>query len=325
MIKAEGLSKTYRVKQKKHFYSRASIKHVEAVKKVDIEIDEGKLIGLLGINGAGKTTVIKMLATLLAPTSGSISIDGINAIADPRPIKRIVNMITGGERNIYWRLTGRENLNYFSKLYGYDNKTSHDMVEKILAIVDLADAADQPVEQYSKGMKQRLQIARGLINDPKYVFLDEPTLGLDIVIAKELRAYIKKLALQEKKGILLTTHYIAEAEELCDYIYIIHHGEIIAQGCPDDLKSRYGQKYRVLFEVDFISDLLKDALRAMLDNNIICTLDIDEVVKTIEITGVNDFLERSLAEIQKSTSSLKRFQVYEQSLEDAVFALLQEG
>ena len=204
-----------------------------------MEIGKGEIVGLLGVNGAGKTTTIKMLTAMIAPSEGEIFIDGIDAVKDPMSAKQRVNIITGGERNIYWRLTAKENLQYFGRLYGIKEKKLDDRINEVLKVVDLINEKDVPVERFSKGMKQRLQIARGLTNDPDYLFLDEPTLGLDVIIAKEVRKYIKKLAIENGKGILLTTHYISEAEQLCDYIYIINQGNIVASGDMVNLRKRY--------------------------------------------------------------------------------------
>jgi ABC-2 type transport system ATP-binding protein len=141
-------------------------------------------------------------------------------------------MIAGGERMIYWRLTAKENLEYFGRLYNIPKGLLRERMEQLLGYVGLQEKEDTPVEQYSKGMKQRLQIARGLINDPKYIFMDEPTLGLDAPIARELRAFTRKLAKEQQKGILLTSHYIHEIEELCDYVYIIDKGKKLMEGVP---------------------------------------------------------------------------------------------
>ncbi len=192
---------------------------------------------MLGTNGAGKTTTIRMLSTLLTPTSGSITIDGVDINIDEKSSKEKINVISGGERNIYWRLTGRENLEYFGSLYGIEKKKLDNRIKECLTIVKLLDVADIPVEKYSKGMKQRLQIAKGLINNLDYILLDEPTLGLDIVIAKELRHYILRLAKELNKGILLITHYLKEVEELCDYIYLLDNGIILKEGTTDELIS----------------------------------------------------------------------------------------
>lgn len=145
-------------------------------------------------------------------------------------------MVTGGERNLYWRLSARQNLAYFGALYGLKGKVLAQRIAQLLEVVELSGNGDQPVEQFSKGMKQRLQIARGLINQPDYLFLDEPTLGLDIGIAQKLRQQIKQL--KADTGILLTTHYIGEAEALCDDIIVLNQGEVIAQGTPAQLKQQ---------------------------------------------------------------------------------------
>ena len=149
---------------------------------------------------------------------------------------------------MYWRLTAKENLEYFGSLYGLSGDVLRDRIKELLKLVELEEAADIPVERYSKGMKQRLQTARGLINDPEYIFLDEPTLGLDIMIAKEIRELIRGLAVKKNKGILLTTHYISEAEELCDYIYVLDKGEVIAEGTKEELRSLLSVKPKVVLK-----------------------------------------------------------------------------
>lgn len=236
---AENLVKTYTLKEKTGLFKPKKKKIVEAVKGISLTIPRGKIIGLLGLNGAGKTTTIRMLSAVVEPTSGKLAIDGIDAVKYNMQVKSRINMITGGERNLYWRLTAKENLEYFGCLYGLSGKKLNDRINYLLNMVELTDAANTPVERYSKGMKQRLQIARGLINNPDYLFLDEPTLGLDIMIAKEMRQYIAKLASEHNKGLLLTTHYISEAEELCDYIYVIDKGTIIAAGTKEELKNLF--------------------------------------------------------------------------------------
>lgn len=239
MYIAKNIKKTYRVREKKNifdFYSKK--KEICAVKNISLSIEKGQIVGLLGINGAGKTTTMKMLTTMISPTSGAIEVDGINAVKNHSLVKKKINMITGGERNIYWRLTAKENLEYFGSLYGIEKKVLLPRIAELLKKFGLEEYDQLPVERYSKGMKQRLQIVRGLINEPEYIFLDEPTLGLDVMIAKELREYIKYLA-SEHKGVLLTTHYILEAEELCDYIYIIDKGQIVDEGTPAFICEKY--------------------------------------------------------------------------------------
>lgn len=248
-IIARHLVKDYILKEKKGLFARGQKKVVHAVKDLSLEIPQGKITGVLGINGAGKTTTIRMLASVIAPTSGSLTMNGVDAVKNHLWVKERINVISGGERNLYWRLTAKENLRYFGSLYGLSGASLNEKIADLLETVGLEEAADIPVERYSKGMKQRLQIARGLINDPEYLFMDEPTLGLDIVIAKEIRRLVQELAKEKKKGILLTTHYIREAEELCDYIYVLDKGEIIAQGTREELKELFMYKPQLLMQV----------------------------------------------------------------------------
>ncbi|MHB8129950.1 MAG: ABC transporter ATP-binding protein [Mobilitalea sp.] len=245
MIRAEHLQKTYSIKVGKGFIREKQ--KVKAVKDISLEIEKGKIVGLLGINGAGKTTTIKMLTTLLAPTAGTYYMDDIDAIKYPMEIKKRINMIAGGERMIYWRLTAYENLWYYGQIYNVPNPVLKNRIKELLKLVGLEEKQNVPVETFSKGMKQRLQIARGLINDPEYLFLDEPTIGLDAVVSKELRSHIKYLAKEQNKGILLTSHYMREIEELCDYIYILNDGILIKQGTVKQLaEDTFNRKNYVL-------------------------------------------------------------------------------
>lgn len=225
----ENLTKVFVPERGLRFW-RVERERKVAVDQVTISVPRGRITGLLGVNGAGKTTTIKMLATLLRPTSGSVSVDGLDATNRPELVRPIVNMIAGGDRALYPRLTARENLWYFGQLYNVEPRTLAARIECLLRLVELADRADALVEQLSKGMKQRLQIARGLINAPRYLLLDEPTLGLDAPIARQLRRMTRDLASVEGCGILLTSHYMSEIEELCQYIYVIHQGRIVAEG-----------------------------------------------------------------------------------------------
>lgn len=263
MFIVDQVSKVYKTKVKKGLFRR-QWNEVRAVDQLSFELKPGQILGLLGINGAGKTTTIKMCSTLLQPTSGRIEVDGLDAIKDDIRIKGLVNMIAGGERMLYWRLTGRENLEYFASLYGLDNSQTKDQIKKLMHDVELEEAADVPVERYSKGMKQRLQIARGLINDPKYIFLDEPTLGLDAPIAKHLRQYVKKMAREQGKAILLTSHYMQEVEELCDEVLIIDKGKLIAHDSPENLARSMFKQHHLRVTIQKVSDDILSKLRLML-------------------------------------------------------------
>ena len=210
-------------------------KEVRAVEDVSLEIQEGELFGLLGPNGAGKTTTVKMLTTLLIPTSGSASVMGFDVVKQADQVRKRIGFIFGGERGLYWRLSGIDNLRYFASLYSVDPDVSKKRIPYLLEMVGLKGRGDEYVGGYSRGMKQRLHVARTLLHDPDVLFLDEPTLGLDPVGARDFRQVILNLQ-SEKKTILLTTHYMYEADALCDRIAVINQGRIIALDTPGGLK-----------------------------------------------------------------------------------------
>ena len=215
---------------------RKKTKEVVAVDDIHFSVGKGELFGLLGPNGAGKTTTIKMLTTLLIPTSGRAQVLGLDVVKRANEIRSRIGFIFGGERGLYWRLSGIDNLRYFASLYHVDPQTSKSRIPYLLEMVGLEDRGKEKVEGYSRGMKQRLHIARTLLHDPEVLFLDEPTIGLDPIGARETRELIRNLQAEEKT-ILLTTHYMFEADALCDRIAVIDHGKILALDTPEGLKS----------------------------------------------------------------------------------------
>ncbi|MFZ5818232.1 MAG: ABC transporter ATP-binding protein [Bacillota bacterium] len=231
-IEVCDLSRSYRTTTG---FLRRQARLVEAVRGINFTVNQGEVFGLLGPNGAGKTTTIKILATMLLPTGGTARVLGRDVAREAEVLRPRINVIFGGERSLYWRLTARQNLQYFCDLYRVPAEQAARRIPELLELVGLTDAADRRVETYSKGMKQRLQIARGLVNRPEVLFLDEPTIGLDPVAAYELRRLIAALA-QQGTTIILTTHYMFEAEQLCDRIAIIDRGRIIALESPAALK-----------------------------------------------------------------------------------------
>src|SRR5919204_1206596 len=194
-IEAEKLRRTY--KQTSGFVRRRT-KTIDAVRGIDFEVNEGELFGLLGPNGAGKTTTIKMLVTLLIPTSGTARVLGHDVVRDAQAVRRNIGYVFGGDRGAYERLSGLDNLRYFSELYGVPPKVQKRRIPQLLEPVGLARRQRERVEGYSRGMRQRLHIARGLLHDPAVLFLDEPTIGVDPVGARELRATISGLREQGK-------------------------------------------------------------------------------------------------------------------------------
>ena len=232
VIEVQALRREY-VRQTRLF--RSGKKVVKAVDGISFSVARGEIFGLLGQNGAGKTTTIKMLTTLLAPSSGECRVLGYRSFGEEKKIRPRINFIFGGEMGVYRRLSARDNLHYFSNLYLLSRAEQAKRIDTILKLVDLADRADDLAETYSKGMIQRLQIARGLINNPEILFMDEPTVGLDPLGARMLRDIIRRLR-EEGRTVLLTTHYLAEAEELCDRMVIINRGKLVAGGTPEQIK-----------------------------------------------------------------------------------------
>jgi ABC-2 type transport system ATP-binding protein len=259
VIEAQDLHRTYRTSTGT---LRRKWKSVEAVRGVSFEIDRGELFGLLGPNGAGKTTTIKMLITLLIPTSGTARVLGYDVVEDPREVRKRIGYVFGGERGVYERLSGYDNLRYFAELYGVPPKEIRPRIDYLLELVGLKGREQERAEGYSRGMKQRLHIARGLLHDPPVVFLDEPTIGLDPVGARELRATIASLA-DAGKTILLTTHYMFEADALCDRIAVITRGKIVAEGTPLDLKRGVTQGAVVEVEVFGVPEGTVDRVRTL--------------------------------------------------------------
>jgi ABC-2 type transport system ATP-binding protein len=212
---------------------------VRAVDGISFAVAEGEVFGFLGHNGAGKTTTVRILTGRTRPTAGSARIAGHDVIAEREAIKPLINLVFE-DQNVYERMTGRENLRLFADLYGMPASR----VDDVLALVSLDDeAAKRKVKGYSTGMKQRLLIARALINRPRALFLDEPTRGLDPASARDIRTLIATLG-REGTTIFLTTHYMEEADELCDRVAFLSQGKIVALDTPRELKLRYGQGQR---------------------------------------------------------------------------------
>jgi len=241
---------------------RRKSKEVIAVDDISFEIKEGELFGLLGPNGAGKTTTVKVLATLLIPDAGEVRVKGMDIVKDANEIRKQIGFIFGGERGLYWRLSGIDNLRYFASLYHVAPDVSKKRIPYLLELVGLEGRGDERVEGYSRGMKQRLHVARTLLHDPDILFLDEPTIGLDPVGAREFREVIGDLQ-SEKKTILLTTHYMFEADSLCDRVAVIDKGLIVALDTPSALKKHVRDLSVVEIETFRIASKVVDEIRSL--------------------------------------------------------------
>jgi ABC-2 type transport system ATP-binding protein len=256
-IEAEGLRRVYHTRTG---WLRPRRTAVEAVRGVDLAIRRGELFGLLGPNGAGKTTTIKMLNTLLIPTSGTARISGFDVVRQTREVRRRIGYVFGGDRGLYDRLSGLDNLRYFAELYGVPAREQKHRIAELLELVGLTGREREPVDGYSRGMRQRLHIARGLLHRPEVLFLDEPSIGVDPVAARELRQTVAGLA-ASGTTVLLTTHYMAEADELCDRIAVIADGRIQALGTPAELRRRADGRRVVEVEAYGVPDTAVAALR----------------------------------------------------------------
>jgi len=223
---------------------------IPAVDHVNLQIQYGEVYGLLGPNGAGKSTIVRMISTLLAPTSGQVWLCGLDARRQERQIRALLGVALGGERSLYWKLTARQNLEYFAALYGQSRRRSRERIIEVLAELDLADRADDHIETWSTGLRQRLVIARALLNRPRVVLLDEPSSGLDPRAAQTLQDHIRALK-AAGNTILLTTHDMLEADSLADRIGIIDGGKVAAEGTPTQLKRAVGASQVVHARIAF--------------------------------------------------------------------------
>jgi ABC-2 type transport system ATP-binding protein len=234
----------------------------EALRGIDLRVERGKIFGLLGPNGAGKTTLTKILSTLLLPTSGTATVLGYDVVKDAERLRPLMGLVLGGERGLYNRVSGRENLRYFADLYGVPSAEREQRIREVIARVDLDWAADRRVEEYSRGMKQKLHIARGILHRPEILFLDEPTIGLDPKSARETRKLVRSLV-ADGVTIFLTTHYMFEAEELCPEIAVLSKGRIVARDTVANLRHLVGGDRTFEAEAYGFDDREVDALRAL--------------------------------------------------------------
>lgn len=294
-----------------------------AVSGVDLQIQRGEIFGLLGPNGAGKSTTIRMLCTLLEPTSGTAKVNGFDVVSQSNEVRRSLGTVLAGERSIYWKLTGRENLEYFAALQHIPQVLAKQRVDELLERTELRERANELVEKYSTGMRQRIAIAKALLARPPILLLDEPTLGLDPQAARNLRELIAQLK-QEGHTILLTTHYMEEADLLSDRIGIIDTGKVIALDTPEGLKRRIDQREIIRLELTGWHEDLAGKLKSITGIENLTThqrgeADLWEV--NLQAQNSRSALPRIVESISGNGTRLVNMNIVKPSLEDVFIHL----
>lgn len=300
---------------------------ITAVRGATLQVQEGELFGLLGPNGAGKTTLIKMLCTLILPSDGTARVGGYDVVSEAEQVKRLVGLVNCEERSFFWRLTGRQNLEFFAALYNLRPREAYRRIEELLALVGLTDCADRRFHGYSTGMRQRLAIARGLLSMPPILFMDEPTRSLDPISAQELRAFVRKQLVDALgRTVVLVTQRLEEAEELCDRIAVMNKGRIIVCGTVAELKSRI--RAERLYEVE-LGDLPTRSLEGLrsVPGVVKFTHTSARLASTtlrVALDGDERALSRVLNYVLSNGGNILSCRFCELSLEEAFIDLVQE-
>ena len=302
----------------------AEASRVTAIDGVTLQIHRGELFGLLGPNGAGKTTTIRILCTLLAPTAGTARVWEFDVVRDPAQVRRHIGVVLTGERAVYWRLTGRENLEYFAALHRVPAVQARRRIAALLDLVELTPRADDLVERYSTGMRQRLALVKALLHDPPVLLLDEPTTGLDPQAARNARDLVRRLHRDEGKTIILTTHYMEEADQLCERVGIIDRGRIIALDTPQALKRAQQQRTALRLEVEGPAPRAAALVQALPGVGQVTVVEqpgdsIWDV--TVELADINETLPQAVQILSGQGLRVRHLRVQDVSLEDVFIAL----
>jgi ABC-2 type transport system ATP-binding protein len=300
---------------------------VKALNQVTVSIGEGEIFGLLGPNGAGKTTFIKILTTLLLPTSGEARVGGFDVEKEPNKVRKIISLVSGGETPGYGILSTSENLWFFSQLYGLPSSVAKTEIKRLMLDLDFDEYAKTRMSRLSTGYKQRLNLARGLLNDPRILFLDEPTLGLDVLTSKRMRSYIVDWAKKERKGtVLLTTHYMAEADEMCDRVAIIDRGRILA--CDSPLTLKENLKENVIMRVE-VSSMQADfsfmeKMTGVIGFSQTRSIQTDTTALKVMVRDESIF-SKALAKLEEQKLKILSVNKAEPTLEDVYISLVGRG
>jgi ABC-2 type transport system ATP-binding protein len=317
-VRIDKLTKTYAVRARKGLF-KSEKRSVLVLKGVTLEVNQGEIFGLLGPNGAGKTTLIKILTTLLLPTGGEAWINGYNVVKEENKVRASVGCMLMGERGLYWKLTGRENLEYFGALYHLDPTDRRKRSNEIIELLKMGEIADRMVESYSSGQKMNLAFGKALINDAPLLVLDEPTNTLDLPSASELRAIVRQQNAQGKT-VIYTTHIMSEAETLCDRVAIIDRGDLLAMGSIDELKTSL-QREAVTHIEGVISSRAEEAVRAIPSVLRASRLAQDGgAVLTVVTASGREILPQLIETLTRSGAVIRKIAPEELTLEDVFIA-----
>jgi len=317
-LRTEGLSKIYVTRQRKGFF-KSQVREIEALKDIALEVQAGEIFGLLGPNGAGKTTLIKIITTLLLPSGGEAWVNGFHILRQENQVRATVGCMLMGERGLYWKLTGRENLEYFGALYHLPPGERRRRSAAIIELLGLGDLADRTVETYSSGQKMKLAFGKALVNEAPLLVLDEPTNTLDVPSASELRAVVRDLN-RQGRTIIYTTHIMAEAETLCDRVAIIDYGKLLALGTVSELKASLKRN-----QVTHIEGVIPSrAVQAVRELSIVqnATLASRDGVNALTVVTANgkDSLAHLISALTQHGAIIQKISPEEITLEDVFIA-----
>lgn len=325
-IAVRDLVKTYYTAERRGFFKRRKVP-VRALRGVSFEVRRGEVFGLLGPNGAGKTTTIKIITTLLLPDSGNAEVLGIDVIRDPVRAREVMGVTLSVERGFFWKLTGRENLKYFGILRGLKGRELEERIDWVMELTGLRELGGEHklFEEYSLGMKARLALGRALLHDPPLLILDEPTLGLDPHSARMIRSLLVRLAREEGKTVLITTHNMFEADLMCDRVAIINKGSIVAVGAPAELKARVAGRLGMEFLVKAppavdVRSLIQKVL-SVRKVSVTPTQDGLRVRLVVRPEDEEKVLQRVTEALASAGGRVRQVRVQEPTLEDVFIAL----
>ncbi len=318
-VETGQLGRVYKIRNTK----KDELKDLVALQNVTLNVSQGELFGLLGPNGAGKTTLIKILTTLLAPSSGWARVAGFDVLKDSDQVRRCINMVSGGEFSGYGLLNVRENLWMFSQFYGIPSKRAYQRIDELLKVMGLADRATTKTADLSTGLRQKMNIIRGFLTDPQVLFLDEPTLGLDVGASRDVRKFIRGWVDENPvRTLLLTTHYMVEADELCDRVAIINQGRVLACDTPERLKHDLQQEAIFRVRVSPLNGMQLESLRALSGVNQVVQHDEDGFVVLEFMLKEESALAPVFSCLSENHVQILNLQKREPTLEDVFVALV---